>query len=112
MEKIAIFDTAESSRNLGDQIINDSIEKEMSYILKSNYIMKFPTHTPIINFYQRNEDNPSIKYCKEAKYKFIEGTNLVSTNLFKRYTTWNLNYFNYKPYRGAILIGCGLNPNS
>ncbi len=112
MKKIAIFDTAESSRNIGDYIINESIENEMSFLFDNNYITRYATHTPVINFYQRNFDNPHTKYCQEADYRFIQGTNLLSTNLLKRYTTWNINIFNYKPYVDSILIGCGMNPNS
>lgn len=112
MDKIVIFDTAESSRNVGDYIINQSIEKEMKNILNGKYITKYATHTPIISFYQTNKDNPHTKYCNEAKYKFIQGTNLISINLLKRYNTWNINFYNYKPYTNSILIGCGLNPNS
>ena len=112
MKKIAIFDTAESSRNVGDYIINESIENEMAFLFDSSYIARYATHTPIINFYQRNSDNPHTQYCQKADYRFIQGTNLLSTNLLKRYTTWNINIFNYKPYVNSILIGCGLNPNS
>ena len=50
-----------------------------------------------------------MKSCKNCNYKFIAGTNLLAKNMLRIWPNWNVNIFNYRPYKNSILIGCGLN---
>lgn len=108
MEKIIKFNTAIGSLNMGDYIINESIDKELKTIYEKNFVVNYPTHTPVATFYQCSKKNDLMKYCNSAKLKFVAGTNLLSNDMIKRWQNWNVNIFNYKPYKNSILVGCGL----
>lgn len=48
MEKIVLFDTAEASNNLGDQIIMDYCEQQLNNIFIEPYFTyKIPTHLEV-----------------------------------------------------------------
>lgn len=108
MNKIAIFDTSQSSLNMGDYIIKDSAKKEMNNVLANSFVVQFPTHSPVLHSYQVKSKNHITNYIKECNYKFILGTNILKQNMFRRFTDWNVNIFNCYPYRESILVGCGL----
>lgn len=110
MNKNVLFDTSCGSHNMGDYIICESVERELSNILQKDFI-RYATHTPIEHWYQNNKKNPAYTYCKEAVYKFVAGTNILQYRMLRPWTNWNINIFNCTPYRNAILVGAGLNPN-
>lgn len=109
MINIIKFNTACGSRNMGDYIINESVDNELKEIYKGNFIVNYSTHTPVATWYQCSSKSGVMGYCNSAKLKFIAGTNLLSNNMFRPWPNWNVNIFNYKPYKNAILVGCGLN---
>lgn len=112
MRKNILFDTSIGSQNMGDYIICDSAEKELSNILEGDFLVKCPTHTPILHCYQKISINPLYRYCKDATYKFVEGTNIMQLSMILRpWTNWNINIFNCKPYENCILVGAGIHPN-
>ncbi len=107
MNNYTVFDTACGSLNVGDQIIMDSFEKEMKFILDTGFVGRFPTHTPIFHFYQANRFNHTFRYINSSKYKFVAGTNILCKNLLQPWPNWNMNIFNCSPYKDCILVGCG-----
>lgn len=109
MKKCIVFDTSIGSLNIGDQIINESFYKEKVSALEESFIVKYPTHTPVSHFYQNTKFNRFYRYVKSCDYKFIIGTNLLSSNMFEPWPNWNVNIFNYKPYVDSILVGVGYN---
>ncbi len=111
MKKIVKFNTSYGTKNMGDFIINDSVNNEMSYLFENNFVVEYGTHTPVTHFYQCMNKSGVMSFCNKADYKFIGGTNLLSNNMFRPWPNWNVNIFNYAPYKGSILIGCGLNGN-
>lgn len=111
MKKICIFDTATGSLNIGDQIIMESFQKEMTDIVSQGFCLRLPTHNPICHSYQDFKRNPMIKYLEECDLKFIGGTNILLKNMLLPLTQWNINLWNCKGYKNTILVGCGLNPN-
>ena len=112
MRKNILFDTSIGSQNMGDYIICDSAEKELNNILEGDFLVKCPTHTPVLHSYQKISVNPLYKYCKDATYKFVEGTNIMQLSMILRaWTIWNINIFNCKPYENCILVGVGIHPN-
>lgn len=108
MDKIIYFDTSAGTLNLGDEIINFYFKQEMEPILNDNFIVRVPTHLPTSHIYQNNKKNPLFRYSKEAKYKFIAGTNILSTNQLGLCPNWNINIFNSIIYKNSILVGCGM----
>ncbi len=111
MNQNVIFNTACGSRNMGDYIIYDSIKRELNSIIENNFLVEYATHTPVSHWYQNTNKNPIYKYCQEAQYKFISGTNILQYHMMRPWANWNVNIFNYKPYRNSILVGVGVNPN-
>lgn len=109
--KIIKFNTSYGSSNIGDYIINESADKELAYLFDENFVINYPTHTPVIHFYQSLNNNLLIKNCNNAKYKFLCGTNILAKNMIRLWPNWNVNIFGRKPYRGTILVGCGMAGN-
>ena len=108
MENIVLFDPSIRSLNKGDEIIMRSAEKQLSPLLKGNYVIKSATHAPIVTFYQNTNLNPRMRFYNDAKYKFLCGSSMIWKNMFKPRPTFNVNWFNCLPYRNSIMIGCGI----
>lgn len=111
MNKVILFNTANGSLNLGDYIINESVTQELSFIIDDSFVANYPTHTPVIHAYQNFKKNKLIAFAENCDYKFISGTNIVAFNNFRPWPNWNVNIFNYQPYRGSVLVGSGSTPN-
>lgn len=111
MKKILMFDTSLGTRNLGDYIIRDSINAEMSYILSKNFVVRFSTHTPIGKFKNLLKKGPILKCCQTADYKFICGTNIFKGSLFKINSDWAVDLTTIPFYKNSIALGCGLGRN-
>lgn len=105
--KIINFNTAYGTRNMGDFIIVKTIHEEMAYLFNKNFVIELPTHTPVATFYQCFDGSSIMKACSNAKYKFIDGTNLLPKSLFRPWPNWNVNLVNCRPYQDSILIGVG-----
>ena len=109
MKKCIIYDTSIGSLNVGDQIINESFYNQNLPFISENFVVKYPTHTPVSHFYQNNRFNRFYRYVKSCDYKFIIGTNLLTSNIMEPWPNWNVNIFNYLPYKDSILVGVGYN---
>ena len=113
MKKNILFDTSCGSLNMGDYIICEAVERELDDILKNDFLVKIPTHTPATHFYQNVKRFALYKYCTEANYKFLAGTNILKYHIFLRpWANFNTNIFNCKPYKNTILVGAGSDKNS
>lgn len=107
-----MFDTSVATQNMGDYIINEAIDREMSPILCNDYIVRYPTHTPVRKFYQRIRPD---RFSQEAELKFLCGTNIFGTSLLHPVPNFNINIFDTDIYSGCISLGCGIgrdHPNS
>lgn len=108
IDKIIMFDTSIASDNIGDEIIMNSVYKEMSQIFEQYMVLKHSTHTPIMHLFQLlSKSDPAFRYYSDAKYKFIGGSNIFKPTLRVRRADWNINAFDSRFYKGAITIGCG-----
>ena len=110
-KKILMFDTSLGTRNLGDYIIRDSINDGMKYLLEDNFVVRFPTHTPICKFLQLLKKGPIYKNCNGADYKFLCGTNLFKGSLIKINSDWSLDLKSIPFYKNSVALGCGLGKN-
>lgn len=108
LKNIVLFDTSVGSLNHGDEIIMESFFKNGRDILDNNFIARFPTHTPCFHVYQQTVKNPRYVFVKNADYKFICGTNLLSNKMYIPWHFWNINIFNSKCYNNAVLVGVGI----
>lgn len=111
MKRFIHFDTSVGSLNVGDQIINNCFEEEMADIFGNELVVKYPTHTPVSHFYQNTKFNRFFRFCKSCDYKFIAGTNILSSNMLEPWPNWNVNILNASPYKGSVLVGVGRGHN-
>lgn len=109
METIVLFDPSIRSLNMGDHVIMNSTEHELSDIIGDNYVIRCGTHSPAVTFYQNTSHNPRMRVYDDAKYKFICGSNLLWKNMFIPRPTFNINLWNCRPYKGSVLVGVGTN---
>lgn len=110
MKKITVFDTSYGSFNMGDYIINESANKEMSFLFNNNFVVRIGTHNPVYHSYQLfHKNRVTLGYIINSDYKFLVGTNILRENMFHPWPDWNVNVFNYLPYKDIILVGCGFN---
>lgn len=105
MKKIVLLEPSISSLNMGDYIIVESVKKELEFLLNGAFIIEQPTQTPIMHFYQRNDNR--LVSTRESDYKFVCGSNLIWHNMLNPNSQWNYNVFNCCNIEGAILVGVG-----
>lgn len=112
MKKIMILDTSVGTLNTGDEIINSSIHMNWPELFESNYIYRYPTHTPPHSWWQQLFFAKRMSGYKEADYKFLCGTNALYTNMVRPLPVWNMHMLNAGMYEGTILLGVGAGINS
>jgi polysaccharide pyruvyl transferase WcaK-like protein len=108
LKKTILFDPSYGTSNIGDQIINRAIMKEMDFLFKSNFLIRYSTHSPLMDFHQLFKSNYISRNCADANYKLLGGSNIFKNNLLKYTLDWNINIFTKKLYRNSIALGSGL----
>lgn len=98
MKKISILDTSVCTKNLGDQIIMDSVQEELREIFKSDFFFNMPTHDYL--------SEESYKLIDQSDYVFVGGTNLLSSNM-DTYNQWKITKKDRKHLSNVILMGVG-----
>lgn len=111
MKSILLFDTSIATFNTGDEIIMESIKKNWPELFKHNYTRTFPAHTPSFRLWQFLLNRNCAKYA-DVDLKFICGTNILYTNMFRPAPLWNVFYGNTSIQEGTICIGAGVGVNS
>ncbi len=109
MKKVIVFDTAIGTGNKGDDIIMESARTALKELLDESYVLNLGTH--IINYtgFQLRKNNFKVEFIRDADYKFIMGTNLLTNKLFRTSTPpLNVYPFNCMPYKNSILFGVGV----
>lgn len=107
MENILLLDTSIATNNIGDDIIMECTRKELSFILRENFVRSLPTHVSPFHWYQVWRNSSVLKSFASSKYKFVGGSNILIPNLATHYPQWNINIFNYQPLKDCILVGVG-----
>ena len=103
---ITFFDTAIGSSNLGDIIIQRSIESALGGLLKNAFVIRFATHLKNYGLIQ-SINNFKINFSNKCDYKFIAGTNLLSSHLLKTCGQWQIGPISAELYKNSILVGVG-----
>lgn len=108
MERVTLLDTAVGSTNKGDDIIMSCFYEEMKELLELYFVLNAPTHLRSTSFFQNIGKLPdSANEIYNSKYKFVCGTNILSSNLFGRSNQWDISLSTCKPFEGAVLVGVG-----
>lgn len=112
MKKIVLFDPSYGTSNVGDFIINEAIMRQMKEVFSPNFLLRYPTHTPLLHFYQNIRKNVIKENCVPENIKFLGGTNIFKYNLFILTPDWNINIFTKNLYKNSVSLGCGVATNS
>lgn len=112
MKRVLLLDTSVGSLNLGDEIINRSIERNWPELFRSTYIMRLGAHTPVFSPLQYALWRRKLGMYKSADVKFLCGTNALYTNMLRPLPTWNINYLNCGLVSGTVCLGAGAGVNS
>lgn len=101
MKKIFLYEPSIGSENVGDQIIIDSIKREMQGLFAPSFCVELPTHTPLSNRY--------MYFLGKSDYKFVLGSNIIvgDLNQVVHLKQWNLSPLTLHNLRNAIFIGVG-----
>lgn len=98
MKKILLFDTSICTDNLGDYLIMEAIKLELRNIFHNDFFIHVPTHDKL--------GKNSINKIKISDFKFVCGTNLLSSNM-NNYNQWKINIWYSRFITNVILIGVG-----
>lgn len=108
MKTIVQFDTAIASSNLGDEIILASINQNMNDIFSKGTVVRLGTHVANFGLAQMLRQSKKVRFCQNADWKFICGTNLFTQRMIGRINPqWQINPVNLPIYKNCIFIGVG-----
>lgn len=97
MKIISVFDTTISEYNLGNQIIMDSVQRELNEIFNDKFQYNIP--------YQ--QVNRNIRKCfNQSDYVFFGGTNSL-TSFMNKYKQWDINLLKTRYVKDVIMMGIG-----
>lgn len=105
IKKVVLLEPSVSSLNLGDQVIVESIKREMDYLLQDAFVVEQSTQSPVMHFYQIF--NERFRAPADADYKFVCGSNLFWDNMLHPYPQWNINHLTCTNSRNSIMVGVG-----
>ena len=97
---VVVFNTAISTDNLGDYIIMHYCQDVLDEIMKDAKFVDVSTHIA--------PSEEQGKIVKHSKYKFVCGTNLLTSHI-EEWWNWRLpdGYIGKQDYRNIILLGVG-----
>lgn len=101
-KKITILDTSIGTLNLGDEIIVDSVKRELRTIFQGNTMfVNAPTHEKISRYTCKH-------LIKASEYSFVAGTNLLRSNHnIVRGSQWKINILDAMRFTNVLLMGVG-----
>lgn len=103
LKRIAVFDPAILSENIGDQIISQSIQNMLHSIFQNDFFISATTH----NFLSLH----AWLRINQCSYTFIGGSNLLSSNmqdaLWRRSFQWRISLIDAFFAKNLVLLGTG-----
>jgi polysaccharide pyruvyl transferase WcaK-like protein len=88
----------DSSPNLGDLIIQESVNREIRQIFGGQEIVRFSTHSYL--------DSKSISTVQQSDAVIVGGTNLLSSKM-DQYRQWKISFLDAVRIKNAVLLGVG-----
>lgn len=96
--RVVKLDVSIGSKNVGDEIIADAVEKVIFEISPQCHLIRLPTHLPL--------GFPGLKIVRKSKLTFVGGSNLLSSNMMK-YNQWKINLIDSMVMKNTVLLGVG-----
>lgn len=109
LKKIMLLDTSVSSNNRGDDIIMDACNKQLNNIIRRNFSVHVPTHSPIhiLSYQIKSVLRKRKMIFHDYDLKFLCGTNSISGNMAYFGRNWKLNLFSPDFLMGTVCVGVG-----
>lgn len=109
MKRIILLDPSVGSTNLGDEILLRCARRELESVFHADcFFIPLPTHLQAFRLTDRIPPRPVlVEEIRNADYRFVCGTNLLSESLLRRTSPWHLNRPTAEILRGSILMGAG-----
>lgn len=107
MKNVVVFDTAIGTSNLGDEIILQCLEDEMSFLLEDSFIMRFGTHVKNLDIRRYLFGSQKLQFAYDADFKLIMGTNLLSRDIKATQAQWPIGNLDSWIYDNCIMAGVG-----
>lgn len=98
LKSISLYDPSISTKNVGDEIISESVQRELSDIFPVAQFMKFPTHST------RNYE--MIKRANSTDISIVGGSNLLSPKML-RYRQFKITLLDLIYTKKLVLMGTG-----
>lgn len=98
MRKIVLYNPSITTLNVGDHVIFDSVERELTPFLEGAFRVDVSTHLPMNRLF--------LGLLRDADYKFACGTNLLR-NMHERFRQWDIKLSNAAKIGPVILVGVG-----
>lgn len=98
MRNLTVFDTSVATRNVGDEIIMESVYKHLLSTPGWGQVFKIPTHNYLTV--------DSWKCLRESDISFVGGTNLLSSNM-PLYNQWKIAPWDLFFLNDVVLMGVG-----
>lgn len=99
MNRITVFDTSVCTENVGDEIIMDSVKKQLRSMFSRTMFLRVPTHEKITKI--------SYLRMRKTNIGFVGGTNLLASNMRYPINQWNIHLWNTKHMKNVVLMGVG-----
>lgn len=104
---VVIFNTAIGTSNNGDYIIYESAKEAINNLLDNSFVMEFGSHLNNLGALHYVLPSPKCKFANICDYKFVMGTNLLTSNMFRSIRQWPVYSWNKKLYSNSIMMGVG-----
>lgn len=100
MKSILLFDTAEGSDNVGDNIIMDYCQQQLLDLFNDQlyWYDRVPTHLEV--------GKSAYRMNKKAHYSFVCGTNILKSTMLKK-KIWKIGLREAFNLKGLVLMGTG-----
>ncbi len=98
LKTIGLFDTSIVTDNVGDEIIMDSVMREMRDMFPDDFYVHIPTHDKI--------GAEGRRYAKKAHFSFVGGTNLLCAYWWLK-SQWKVGLLDFWRVGSPILMGVG-----
>ncbi|MFV0624147.1 polysaccharide pyruvyl transferase family protein [Sphingomonas sp. ac-8] len=96
--RLLLFDPSIASRNLGDQIILEAVEKVVAELFPTAHVVRVPTQLPL--------GLAGKRLLRHGDRAIVGGTNLLTSHML-RYRQWKIDPVDAALLRDCTLLGVG-----
>lgn len=110
--EIILFNTAVGTSNLGDEIINRSALVGIEALIDNSFVIEYGSHLKNLGILHYLIKSTKVEYSERCDYKFVLGTNLLTSNIVRSIRQWPVGPISRLLYKECILMGVGTTYNN